>query len=214
MAVEYAAWRASQDPAQAPIAGRLVERHNEEALPTVLRSLEHVTSLNVFLVQWLGLSSTERPVTYFETLLNIEREALITGQKETFLLLQDAVEPGWLDRQQEQFNRVNGSNTPLLSKLEVQSVGIAGDLARVTLESPVSLPEAEMLAAQDQVVFFRRNNGDWKRTPAPWAQSLEQSEAIARSVVISSFRTAQSRTTISIYGKVTPLSTPPPNRGQ
>ncbi len=164
MAHEYAAWKSERSADKAPIVGRLVERHGETALPTILRSLEHVRTLNLVMVQWLRLSPTDAPIDYFQTLLNIEQEALVAGRRETYLFLQDNAEPRWVEMRERLFDMAQSNGEWTLAPVKVQTVTVAGDLARVTLENPASLPDGRLLDPRDQTVFFRRRDGDWKHT--------------------------------------------------
>lgn len=161
MAHEYAVWKSQDAVDGAPILKRLVARHGKEALPEILRSLQHVRTLNVVLVQWLLISPTDHPVDYFQTLLDIEQEALSAGRKETFLLLQDSEEPGWITEQQARYTEVRANGDLPLPEIKVQSVEVSGDLARVTLE-----PSSDEVSPgwTDQTAFFRRRHGDWKRS--------------------------------------------------
>jgi hypothetical protein len=162
MADEYAVWKSEDAVDKAPILKRLVARHGKEALPEILRSLRHIRTLNVVLVQWLLLSPTDHPVDYFQTLLDIEQEALSAGRKETFLLLQDPEEPGWIEQQQARYTQIRANGDLPLPEIKVQSVEVMGDLARVTIEP---LPTDEQSPSwTDQTAFFRRRGGDWKRS--------------------------------------------------
>jgi hypothetical protein len=186
MADEYAAWR-STPGAPPPLIRRLVDRHQEQIVITVLRSLEYTQSLNTLMAQWLRLSATEQPADYFETLLNMEREAILAGRKETFLLLQDDTRPEWMAVQEAIFDtpRSAGSTLP---PIEVQTVAISNDLARVTLENPLTLPDGRRLNPRDPIVYFRRRDGDWKHSPPPSerAESIE----VTTSTVVAIARTA------------------------
>ncbi len=162
MAGEYAAWQ-STGLGHAPIVDRLVERRGADALPAVFASLQDVSSLNLLMVEWLGLSASTRPSAYFEALVNLEQQALAAGRKETFLLLQDETVPGWLAAQESFFDRSRAQHLGI-EPAKVQSVDLSGELARVTLDRPTALADAHSLAPRDQIVYFRRQDGDWKHT--------------------------------------------------
>jgi hypothetical protein len=166
MAGEYAARQSAGTEGYAPIVDRLVARQGEEALGTVLASLQDIGSLNLLMVQWLGLSVTNDPAAYFETLVNIEQEALAVGRKETFLLLQDEAAPGWRSAQEALFDATQAMDASI-ERANVQAVDLAGDVARVTLERPTALADVNPLAPRGQTLFFRREGGDWKHT-SPW----------------------------------------------
>lgn len=163
MAGEYAAWQGATAPGSAPVLDRLVERRGMGALPAIFASLQDIGSLNLLLVEWLGLSASTRPSAYFEALVNLEQQALAAGRKETFLLLQDETVPGWLDAQESFFDRLQGSDL-IIEPARVQDVDLSGELARVTLDRPTALAGAHPLAPRGQVVYFRRQDGDWKHT--------------------------------------------------
>lgn len=166
MADEYAAWQSTGTEGHAPIVDRLVAQQGEEALGTILTSLQDVGSLNLLMVQWLGLSASDEPSAYFETLVNIEQEALAAGRKETFLLLQDEAAPGWRSAQEALFNATQATDASI-EPANVQAVDVSGNVARVTLDRPTALADANPLAPRGQTLFFRREGGDWKHT-SPW----------------------------------------------
>ncbi|MFN2231512.1 MAG: hypothetical protein ACK2VA_17210 [Anaerolineae bacterium] len=166
MVGEYAAWQSTGTRGHAPIVDRLVARQGEAALATILTSLQDVGSLNLLMVQWLGLSASDEPSAYFETLVNIEQEALAAGRKETFLLLQDEVAPGWQSAQEALFNATQATDASI-EPVNVQAVDVSGNVARVTLDRPTALVDANPLAPRGQTLFFRREGGDWKHT-SPW----------------------------------------------
>jgi hypothetical protein len=166
MAGEYAAWQSAGAQGRAPIVDRLIEKQGEETVAAVFASLQDVGSLNLLMVQWLGLSADEEPSAYFETLVNIEQEALAAGRKETFVLLQDEQAPGWLSAQEALFDATRASSVRA-EPASVQAVDVSGELARVTLERPTALADANPFVPRDQTLFFRREGGDWKHT-SPW----------------------------------------------
>jgi hypothetical protein len=171
MAGEYAAWQSAGTEGHAPIVDRLVALRGQDALPAVFSSLQDVGSLNLLMVQWLGLSASDDPSAYFETLVSIEQEALATGRRETFLLLQDQEAPGWRSAQEALFDATQATGIRV-EPASVQAVDVSGDLARVTLEPPTALADANPLAPRDQTLFFRREGGDWKHT-SPWYASTD-----------------------------------------
>jgi hypothetical protein len=170
MAGEYAAWQAAAGPGHAPLVDRLVERRGPDALPAVFASLDDVGSLNLLMVEWLGLSASTRPSDYFETLVNLEQQALAAGRKETFLLLQDETIPGWLDAQESFFERTR-MQALSVDPVRVQDVDLSGELARVTLDRSTAVAGAHPLAPRGQVVYFRRLYGDWKHTSPQFTQA-------------------------------------------
>jgi hypothetical protein len=207
LADEYAAWQATGDTAQAPIVGRLVDEHGPAALPEILRSLGGSSTLNSLITEWLSLSATRQPVPYFETLLNIEREAMRSGRRETFLLLQDDTK-GWWVLEQESLFILAQADLQLLLPARVQTVGISDDLARVTLAKPTTAPPGQPLDAEQQTVFFRRRDGDWKHTAPLWEQ------ADGTQVASTSLTTVITTTSYSRMRRAyPPLPFPMPGRG-
>ena len=181
MVIEYAAWRATRNVTQAPIVGRLVQKYGEDGLTNVLRSLENMRTLNLLLVEWMNLSSSRQPTVYFETLLNIERDALLAGRKETFLFLQDDASAWWVSRQEDWFDQIRSGQPPEpLDPLKVQTVVVSSNLARVTLATSTALPGATTLHAYDETVLFRRRGGEWKHAPPTIAQTDKGSISTTR----------------------------------
>jgi hypothetical protein len=117
-------------------------------------------------------------VPYFETLLNIERDALHAGRRDTFLLLQDDTTGWWVLEQESRFILAQAGAQPL-PQTKVQMVGISEDLARVTLENPTDAPPGNTLHFEQQTVFFRRRGGDWKHTAPLGYQVLQDKVASA-----------------------------------
>jgi hypothetical protein len=169
MADEYAAWQSGSTAGHAPIVDRLVERRGADALPTIFASLQDVGSLNLLLVEWLGLSASTTPSAYFEALVNLEQQALVAGRRGTFLLLQDETVPGWLAGQEAFFDLAQTQDLSI-EPARVQGVDVSGELARVTLERPTALAGAHPLAPRGQIVYFRREGGDWKHTSPRFTQ--------------------------------------------
>jgi hypothetical protein len=162
IAAEYAAWYSQLDPTQAPILGRVIERQSAAVLPAALRSLRQIRTLDSFMRRWLLLSPVDQRNVYFETLLNAEREAILSGRRETFLFLQ---EPGWryLGTQFYDEARLDDSfsSSP---PIQVEDVEIADGGARVTLANPLPALEGYEPMATGRYAFFRLRSGDWKHT--------------------------------------------------
>jgi hypothetical protein len=150
---EYAIWSAFRDADRAPVLGRILTRHGEGMLPVTLRSLQGDISLSQFLFRWLSISFTQNRHTYFESLLNIEHDAVRVGCEETFLLLQDS-DSEWLQMQRARFEHIQASNLHRTwGKLSVDTVELHDGYAWVTLSG----------VATDEGVshFFRRSGADW-----------------------------------------------------
>jgi hypothetical protein len=157
LAVEYAAWQSTQDPSQAPLLWELTKNSRGRRAPAILASVEHLDSLSLLISNWLDLSPLQEPVSYFEFLLNVERDAALVGRESTFLLLQDDSRMAWLTIQKSRFNfaRTRRDDWP---PIQVEDVGFSGDLARVTIVRSTAQSN------KDETVFFRRLDGDWKHT--------------------------------------------------
>jgi hypothetical protein len=158
IAIEYAAWYSYQDPEQVPILSHVIERRGTALLVPALRSLRSMRTLSAFIATWILLSPTDQERAFFQTLLNIEREAILAGRKESFLLLQDNV--GFWSRQQEIFyDQVQSYNAPIsLPTAQVQTVERIEDRARVVLK------EQAWQSPIQGYAFYRLRNGDWKHT--------------------------------------------------
>jgi hypothetical protein len=57
---EYVMWLHDRDPSRAPLLGRIVAEHGEDALPAVFDSLSRGPSVSEFLSEWLGLAPEEQ----------------------------------------------------------------------------------------------------------------------------------------------------------
>jgi hypothetical protein len=169
VAAEYAAWYTTQDPAQAPILGRIIDRHGEEELPRVFLSLKGAHNTTLFVIRWLSVNPKE--AAFFETVLNIEREAIQAGLKDTFLLFQDE---RWLADQEAYFQRALVENPyPSLSPIQVVSISIDNSYTSVKMR-PTPIPlQGHVPQTDGDTALFRRENWDWKHssrllpTPSP-----------------------------------------------
>ena len=162
---EYAAWYVYGDLAQAPILGRIIERQGKDALPGVLYSLRNTRSLSTFLSNWLSLWPLGQETAFFETLLNIEREAIRLGYRDTFMLFQDS-SASFLEQQETLFDFARMVD-PSPSSVEVLAVKIDRYRARVTVKGLVVRLTGGTSTTPDAVVFFRFYDGDWKHTSFP-----------------------------------------------
>ncbi len=162
---EYVAWYVDRDTTQAPILGRIIERHGTEALPRISLSLRGARLLGLFLLRWLSLHPQDRET--FEMLLNIERESILVGQKETFMLLQD---PEWMALQAAYFADAQGTNPyGTLSTVRVLQIDIRQEAARVQLaQVPLAL-EGHPPQTLNGYAFFRHRNWDWKHASTAYA---------------------------------------------
>ena len=109
-------------------------------------------------------ASPERAAAYLDVLLNIEREALLLGRKETFLMLQDA---GWRGQQERYYWLVQENPALVPDKpVRVWYAQVADDHARVLLEEP--LPSVDGLPPQSLggTVYLRQEDGNWRHASA------------------------------------------------
>jgi hypothetical protein len=198
---EYATWYSQRDTTQLPLLGPIIERGGTSALPQVLRSAKENGTWGPFVERWHSLSldpdraGREQAIAYFETVLNLEREALLAGRRETFLMLQD---PSWRNVQaryyeQAQLQDLQGVQSPV----RVLDAQVMDGHARVLVEEPLSLLRGQALQSKDNIVYFRVKDGDWGH-----ANTLD------------SFFWTLKPSTPSFDGSSSPLptSTPAPNR--
>jgi hypothetical protein len=154
---EYAAWYAYGREARLVLLRSLVEQGGWEAIPDALRLAREAT-------RWAPLPTEEAAVSYFQELLNVEREALLAGRKETFMMLQDE---RW-QRLQEKYYWMAQENQTLIPDrpVLVEAAQVWGDLARVQLSEP--LPSVDKLPPQSlgNMVYMRRQSGDWRHASA------------------------------------------------
>jgi hypothetical protein len=169
IAAEYAVWREQRDSTQAPLLGRIVERHGVDQLSRVFFTLRGARLSSLFLVRWLSLHPIRDEPAFFETLLNIEREAILVGRKDTFLLFQD---DDWVEQQSAFFDRVRSHESPLSSPtIRVRSAQIIDDRALVILDSSTLILQDDLShQALGQLVFFRRRDWDWKHASTDEAE--------------------------------------------
>lgn len=162
---EYAAWYSQQDVSQAPILERIVLQEGDKALPEVFRWVEDSSSLNALIVRWLGLSVTRQQVAYFQTLLDIEHDAILAGRKSTFLLLQDGSQQRWIEQQQELFDQAQLDRAAFSFPLvQVRDVELASQRATVSLAAPLVQSGGQNSDNQAPAAFFYLRGEDWKHT--------------------------------------------------
>jgi len=121
----------------------------------------------MFLVRWLSLHPRTDEIAFFETLLNLEREAMLTGRRDTFFLVQDPSLPWWIEQRQAVYDQARRDPT-LVSPAPIRVASVRfldqGTRAQVTL-----LPSAGLV---ERVAYFGLRNEDWKRIPPPDALGL------------------------------------------
>ena len=160
IAAEYAAWYTTRDPAQAPLLGRVIERNGEEVLPRMFLSIKGAHNTTLFMMRWLSVHPNE--AAFFETVLNIEREAIQAGLKETFLLFQDE---RWLADQEAYFDRAQIENPyPSLAPVQVVDIRIDDTYASVVIRPTLAPLQGQLPQTDGDIALFRRENWDWKHS--------------------------------------------------
>jgi ABC-type glycerol-3-phosphate transport system substrate-binding protein len=169
---EFVFWYISgRDASIVPLLGRIIERNGVQALPEVMGMAAEDPPLDVFLSAWLSVSAgegdPEERAAYFQAVLDVEREAMQAGRRETYRLFQ--FEPGPEHIGSQRGGELPQESVPLdlqqldgletLPAVRVASVEIEGDVARVTLAPVPSLP-----ALLPPVEFFYRQEGAWKHS--------------------------------------------------
>lgn len=133
VASEYVAWYEQGSTAQAPLLRRIAERHGVDALAEVVRSAAETPSLNAFLGKWLDLLPTEQESAFFQALLDIEREAILAGAKDTFMLLQHISTTWPRSRLESHFDQGwESGSLPWLPVFQVERVSRTDGFAYVT----------------------------------------------------------------------------------
>jgi hypothetical protein len=164
LVAEYVAWAAGDQACAASLLGRVIERHGAQALPLVFRSLQAEQTLSAFLSEWLDLSANEDAVAYLVSLVQIEQEALCTGRRETYLLLQDP-DTWWQAQQEAAFDRWQGEGSVLqCPETTVERVVLSGDGAGVAWRAS-ALEQAG--GAYRHIHYYRRQEGGWVHTWRP-----------------------------------------------
>lgn len=154
---EYLDWSTSGHLDRSPLLRRLIEQHGTGTLPQIIRSLVNHSSPEALGRAWLALPP-EADEHLFQFLLDVEHEALLAGQVETWLLFYDVgegrpqarpvIEGDWR-AMFDTFRDLEDLPPP-----EVVSVEVSGDRARVVLAprpgTPADLPPAEFYVRQDE----------------------------------------------------------------
>jgi hypothetical protein len=163
---EYAAWYAYGRDARLVLLRPFVEERGWDAMPDALLLAAEPTLLGEFLARW-GLvpeddvaQGSEQAAAYFSAVLTLEREALLLGRKETFLLLQDEE---WRDMQERYYWQTQEDKTLVPSApIGVWSAYVLGERARIILEGP--LPSVSGLPPQSSgdTVFLLKQDGGWR----------------------------------------------------
>ena len=155
---EYIAYSVHRDKTRAPILGRIVDRHGEQELSRVFLSLRGAYLTGLFLSRWLSVHPKDP--AYMELLLDIEQEAILSGQRETFLLVQDQ---DWQSQQASYFHQSQITNPYDPGPVQVLSVEFQKESARAQLLHPPAPLPNHPLQTLDGYAYFYRRNWDWKR---------------------------------------------------
>jgi hypothetical protein len=163
---EYATALARGTEAELLLLRPLVEGGDRDALSDALREAKYPPTLSQFLEQWHAMSpdgvetDPDRATAYFDRLLNLERDALRLGLKETFLLFQDAA---WRELQERHYwlAQVNEELAPGEPVVVERSL-LSADHARLRVQTP--LPSVDGLPPQSlgDIVYLRNQDGGWR----------------------------------------------------
>jgi hypothetical protein len=156
---EYGAWILHQDSARVPILGRLIKQHGEDQLPRIVLSIRGTRLVTLFLARWLRVHPGDEEM--FATMLNLEREAIVHGHRETFLALQD---PDWLPLQEQYYHRARLGDAVDGTPVVIRELEIAGSRARVSLAKPLSPVLGHPQTTSDGYAEFRLVDWDWRHT--------------------------------------------------
>jgi len=166
---EYASWQATGRRDAAPLLNHIVDRRGETALPSLFRWLQDPQqqhTLGTLLRRWLDYPGSSLSARHFQELLQIERDALCSKQRDTFLLLQE-VQPLWMMQQGaffEQAGEALCSVTDPLLPIQVESVRVSRGRALVTLREPLVNIHGEAAQSLGQYVFFVLGQEGWKHS--------------------------------------------------
>lgn len=161
IAVEFTDWYTHRDLVEAPILGRIIARHGAEIVPNVFLTLRGNNNMALFIIRWLSVHP--RQAAFYETCLNIERDALISGQKRSFMLFQDE---SWSVSQSGYFDACMGTVCLTPDPIEVRGVEFIGDYARVELDEPLVTLDGFRAQSTGPFVFYYQHEWDWKRVAA------------------------------------------------
>jgi multiple sugar transport system substrate-binding protein len=168
---EYATWISAGDLARTPLLRRVVARHGTDALPELFAWLAQAHSGADLLARWLNLTPHGHEIAYFQALLEIERDALYAGRRDTFLLLQDSYNLQWFSDQSARFERFHEQDASVPPDIRVEMVEISGDRARVTFETATDAQSPWQIQSP---AFFRLERDTWLHTPPPHAPYTER----------------------------------------
>ncbi len=165
---EYVAWQRERDTTQAPILGYIVDLRGPGVLPGLFEWLadHRSTTLDALLGRWLSLSPAGPGPVHFAALLNIERMALLAGQRETFLSLQEG-EGTWIEQRSDFYDQVQTYDAmpiDLKVDIQVQEVRTVGTHALLTLNQPLPRLQGYAPPSLGRYVFFTLRGGEWKHS--------------------------------------------------
>jgi hypothetical protein len=168
VADEYATWFAQGETSDLVLLRPIIEQQGTQAMSAVLRSAKASSTSSQFLERWLGLGIDEGEIArdgarkYFESLLNLERQALRAGRKQTFLMLQDT---DWHSAQARYFDRVQQSGAPVpRAEIRVRGAQVLRGHARLQLSEQLPAYGGQPPQSVRNVVYYRLEDGDWRHT--------------------------------------------------
>jgi ABC-type glycerol-3-phosphate transport system substrate-binding protein len=170
LASEYAAWQATGRRDVAPLLDRIVSNRGEAVLPSLFRWLQdgqQAHTLSALLGRWLDYPATLPSVEYFQELLQTERDALLAGQRDTFMLLQEDEQTLWRSQQEAFYAQavdVLRSTSVSLPPIQVESVHKGRGRAMVALRDSLVNVRGEAAQSLGQYVFFTLESDGWKHS--------------------------------------------------
>jgi len=175
LVAEYAAWQGMGHRDAAPLLSRIVDSRGEGVLPPLFRWLrddQQRHTLGLLLGRWLDYPLGRLSAQQFQELLQIERDTLLAGQRDTFMLLQEGEQALWRLQQEafyEQARDVLRSTSVSLPSIRVESVRVSRGRAMVTLREPLVNVRGEAAQSLGQYVFFTLDREGWKHSSIGYA---------------------------------------------
>jgi ABC-type glycerol-3-phosphate transport system substrate-binding protein len=170
LVAEYAAWQGTGRRDAAPLLNRIVDRRGDGVLPPLFRWLrddQQRHTLGALLGRWLDYPVSLFSAQHFQELLQIERDALLAGQRDTFMLLQEGEQAMWRSQQEafyEQAGDALRSTSVSLPSVRVESVRVSRGRAMVTLREPLVNVRGEAAQSLGQYVFFTLDREGWRHS--------------------------------------------------
>jgi ABC-type glycerol-3-phosphate transport system substrate-binding protein len=166
---EYASWKATGRRDMAPLLSRIIDRRGEAVLPSLFHWLQDQRqhTLGTLLRRWLDYPASTLSAQHFQELLQIEHDALRSGQRDTFMLLQDEEPAPWTLQQASFYEKAENAlrlaSAPL-PPIQVESVRVSRGRAMVTLHDPLVNVRGEAAQSLGQYAFFTLGQEGWKHS--------------------------------------------------